>query len=120
LLKGERLENWYELCVADKSKEFLSIENMRKSLVLLALVGVPLLVSCTITGAYATNDWVKSEKLPTVRHTATNPGSVKICGDHKCGPFEDMKKALQDKLKKIKSVQVNQQETKNPFQNKAK
>ena len=92
---------------------------MRKSLVLLTLVVVPLLVSCTITGAYATNDWLKSEKTPTVRHTATNPGSVKICGDHKCVPFEDMKKALQDILKKNQSVQVKQQQTKNLFQKKA-
>jgi hypothetical protein len=73
---------------------------MRKLLFIFALALVPMLLSCTITGAYATNDWLKSEKLPTVRHTATNPGSVKICGDHKCGPFEDMKKALLDLLKK--------------------
>ncbi|MDR3781834.1 MAG: hypothetical protein P4K92_00780 [Candidatus Nitrosotalea sp.] len=70
---------------------------MRKSLFLFVLVSL-LLVSCTITDASA-KGWAKSEHLPTVRHTAINPGSVKICGDHKCGPFEDMTKSLHNKLK---------------------
>jgi phosphoribosyl-dephospho-CoA transferase len=53
-----------------------------------------------ITNASATNSWIKSENLPFVSHTANNPGNIKICGDHKCGPFEDIKKSLQDKLKR--------------------
>ena len=70
---------------------------MRKLLFLFVITSV-LLVSCTITDASA-KGWTKSEKLPPVRHTATNPGSVKICGDHKCAPFEDATKSLQNKLK---------------------
>jgi hypothetical protein len=40
-----------------------------------------------------------SEIPPLLPHTASNPGSINICGDHKCGPFEDMQKPLQDILK---------------------
>lgn len=54
------------------------------------------MISSTVTGASATKGWVKSDILPYVRHTVSNPGSVKICGDHKCGPFENAKKSLQD------------------------
>jgi hypothetical protein len=70
---------------------------MRKSLCLFVLVSL-LLVSCTITDASA-KGWAKSEKPSTIQHTAIHPGSVKICGDHKCGPFEDMTKILKNKLK---------------------
>lgn len=45
-----------------------------------------------ISSASATNSWVQSVHPPSVRHTASNPGSVKICGDHICKPFENSKK----------------------------
>ena len=49
----------------------------------------------TITNASATSGWIKSDILPYVRHTVSNPGSIKICGDHKCSPFENMKKPIE-------------------------
>jgi hypothetical protein len=48
-----------------------------------------------ISSASATNAWVQSNHMPYVRHTASNPGSVKICGDHICKPFENSKKLSQ-------------------------
>lgn len=47
-----------------------------------------------ISSASATNGWVQSDHPPSVRHTATNPGNIKICGDHICKPFENSKKSL--------------------------
>ncbi|MGB9125047.1 MAG: hypothetical protein WA833_09155 [Nitrosotalea sp.] len=70
---------------------------MRRSIFLFAFASL-LLVSCTITDASA-KGWAKSDKLPPVRYTATHPGSIKICGDHKCAPFENITKSLQNKLK---------------------
>lgn len=46
-----------------------------------------------ISSASATSAWAKSDQLPYVRHTASNPGSIKICGDHICKPFENSKKS---------------------------
>jgi hypothetical protein len=72
--------------------------NMKKSFFLVFVVSL-LIISSTITSASATSTWMKSEILPPVPYTATNPGSTKICGDHKCGPFEDVHKSLQNMLK---------------------
>jgi hypothetical protein len=55
-----------------------------------------LVITSMISNASATSNWVTSDKLPNVRHTVNNPGSVKICGDHKCSPFENMKKSLEE------------------------
>ena len=48
-----------------------------------------------ISSASATKGWVQSDQLPYIRHTATNPGNIKICGDHICKPFENSKNSLQ-------------------------
>ena len=45
-----------------------------------------------VSSASATNAWTQSDHLPYVRHTASNPGNTKICGDHICKPFENSKK----------------------------
>jgi hypothetical protein len=73
--------------------------NMRKSFFLVFAIVALLVISSTITRASATPTWIKSEILPPVPYTASNPGSTKICGDHKCGPFEEVHKSLQDMLK---------------------
>jgi hypothetical protein len=67
---------------------------MKKSLVIFSLFSTILLVSM-ISNASATNGWVQSDHLPHVRHTAANPGNIKICGDHICKPFETAKKSPQ-------------------------
>jgi hypothetical protein len=82
------------------------MKSMKKSLFLVLGLFSLLVISSAITGASATKGWIKSEILPSVRHTANNPGNIKICGDHKCSPFEDMKKSLHDKLKQNQSVNV--------------
>ena len=65
-----------------------------------------LVISSTITSASATKGWVKSDNPPQLRHTANNPGSTKICGDHICTPFENMKKSLQNIPKQSQSIQL--------------
>ena len=45
-----------------------------------------------VSSASATSAWTQSSQLPYVRHTASNPGNIKICGDHICKPFENSKK----------------------------
>jgi hypothetical protein len=72
------------------------------------LVSVVLLlvVSSTIASASA-KGWEQSETPPLLPHTAANPGSVNICGDHKCGPFEDGQKPLQDILKQNHSDPIS-------------
>lgn len=57
-----------------------------------------LVVSSTIASASA-KGWEQSETPPLLPHTASNPGSIPICGDHECGPFEDVQKPLQEILK---------------------
>ena len=72
-----------------------------------------LVISSTITSASATKGWVKSDNPPQLRHTANNPGSTKICGDHICGPFENVKKSLQSIPKQNQSIHlINQSHTK--------
>lgn len=48
-----------------------------------------------ISSASATNGWMQSDHPPYVRHTATNPGNIKICGNHICKPFENVKNSPQ-------------------------
>ncbi len=48
-----------------------------------------------ISSASASNGWVQSIHPPSVRHTATNSGNIKICGDHICKPFENFNKPSQ-------------------------
>ena len=67
------------------------------------LVTSLLVISSTVTTVYATTGWITSTNPPQVRHTATNPGSIKICGDHICAPFEKMNKQLQEIQKKSKA-----------------
>jgi len=74
---------------------------------------VSLVISSTVTSASATNGWVKSDSLPYVRHTVSNPGSIKICGDHKCSTFENTKKLLRDMQKQNQLVHsINQSHAK--------
>ena len=66
-----------------------------------------LVISSTITSASATKGgWVKSDNPPQLRHTANNPGSTKICGDHICTPFENVKKSLQNIPKQSQSIHL--------------
>ena len=67
---------------------------MKKSFVISSVFSIVLLVSM-ISSASASNGWVQSVHPPSVRHTATNPGNIKICGDHICKPFENSKKLSQ-------------------------
>lgn len=88
------------------------MKNLRESFFLIFLMFSLVMIYSTVTEASATNAWVKSDILPYVRHTANNPGSVKICGDHKCSPFENAKKPLQDTLKQGKGIHsINQNYT---------
>lgn len=63
---------------------------MRKSFVILFIAST-ILITSTISSASATSGWVKSIHPPSVHHTASNPGNVKICGNHVCNPFENFK-----------------------------
>ena len=65
-----------------------------------------LVISSTITSASATNGWAKDNNPPQIRHTAINPGSTKICGNHICGPFENMKKSFQNIPKQSQSIHL--------------
>ncbi len=60
-----------------------------------------------ISGASASNTWTKSEHPPYVRHTATNPGSVKICGNHICAPFETTKPPVTKSITSFYTKQNN-------------
>jgi hypothetical protein len=64
---------------------------MKKSFVMFSIFSI-ILLSSVMSSASATNSWTQSDHLPYVRHTASNPGSIKICGDHICKPFENPKK----------------------------
>ena len=64
---------------------------MKRSLVVFSIFSI-ILLSSAFSSASATSAWTQSDHLPYVRHTASNPGSVKICGDHICKPFENSKK----------------------------
>lgn len=64
---------------------------MKRSFVAFSVFSIILLAS-TISSASATNVWTQSDHLPYVHHTASNPGNIKICGDHICKPFENSKK----------------------------
>lgn len=89
------------------------MKDMKKSFFLIFLMGSLIMISSTVTGASATNGWVKSDILPYVRHTVSNPGSVKICGDHKCSPFENAKKPLQYMQKQSQAIHsINQNQVK--------
>jgi hypothetical protein len=81
--------------------------NMLMSFFLVSL----LVVSSTAVSAYATNDWLNSNHPPLLPTTASNTGigGIRICGDHKCGPFEDVQKSLQDKLQHHQSIDVLKQ-----------
>lgn len=72
------------------------MKGTKNSFFLIFLAVSLVMISSTVTSASATNGWVKSDSPPYVRHTVSNPGSIKICGDHKCIPFENTKKSLQD------------------------
>lgn len=66
-------------------------------------------MSSPITSAFATKGWIKNDNPPQMRHTANNPGSTKICGDHICAPFENMKKPLQNISKENQSIHITNQ-----------
>jgi hypothetical protein len=72
---------------------------VKKPLLALVLFSLLAISSTTISEASATKGWVTSDHGPFAPLAAIDPGSTKICGDHKCGPFEDEKKSLEDKLK---------------------
>jgi hypothetical protein len=83
-------------------------ESMNKLFFVAFIVSV-LVISSTITSASATSGWMKSNNPPSVRHTASNPGSTKICGYHKCAPFEDMRKSLEEIVKQNQILHVLKQ-----------
>ena len=86
---------------------------MRKSFFLVFFMVSLLVIASTVTSASATKGWIKSDNPPQVRHTANNPGSAKICGDHICSPFENMKKSLQNIQKQNLAIHlINQSHTK--------
>ncbi|MDE1770254.1 MAG: hypothetical protein KGI28_06870 [Thaumarchaeota archaeon] len=82
------------------------MKSVKISFFFIFFIASLLVISSTITNASATNGWAKSENPPQIRHTATNPGSTKICGDHICGPFENMKKPLQNITKQSQSIHL--------------
>lgn len=89
------------------------MKSMRKSFVLTIFTVSLLVISSTVTSASATKGWIKSDNPPQVRHTANNPGSTKICGDHICSPFENLKKSLQNIQKQNQTIHlINQSHTK--------
>jgi hypothetical protein len=77
-------------------------ETFFLAFVLLSLLVIP----CTVTGASATKGWVRSDNGAFVPCTVDDPVCTKICGDHKCAPFENTNKSLQDKLKQNQSFHV--------------
>jgi hypothetical protein len=67
---------------------------MQKSFAIL-FIFLTILMLSTISSASATSGWVQSIHPPNVRHTALNPGNIKICGNHICAPFENLNKLSQ-------------------------
>ena len=80
-----------------------------KKIHLLTIVMVTMLAGSLTTtlDVSATKGWTKADNPPSIRHTASNPGSTKICGDHKCAPFEDAKKSFQNILKQMPLTKLN-------------
>lgn len=68
-----------------------------------------------ISSASASSAWTQPDHLPYVRHTASNPGSTKICGDHICKPFEDSKKPQAIQNSGTQFVKQNHSVTNKPF-----
>ena len=73
----------------------------------LAIVFVVLLLSSSlvINSAFATKGWMTNPN-PKLSHNIWNQiGKTKICGDHKCAPFEyaKMQKALYDAQRKYQA-----------------
>lgn len=64
---------------------------MQKSFVVLFIFSI-IVITSTVSNASATSGWVQSVHPPNVRHTAVNPGNIKICGNHICAPFENFSK----------------------------
>lgn len=67
---------------------------MQKSFVILFVLST-ILITSMISSASATTGWVQSIHPPNIRHTAANPGNIKICGNHICAPFENFNKLSQ-------------------------
>ena len=68
-----------------------------------------------VSGASASSAWTQPDHLPNVRHTASNPGSIKICGDHICKPFEDSKKSQVIQNTGTQFVKQNHPDINKPF-----
>jgi len=70
----------------------------------LAIIFVVLLLSSSlvVNSAHAITGWATNANPKMSHHASNQIGKTKICGDHKCGPFEygKMQKTLYDTQRK--------------------
>jgi hypothetical protein len=75
---------------------------MKKLNIMIIFVVLLLSSSLVVNPAHATKGWVTNPNTKLSHHALNQIGKAKICGDHKCAPyeFEKMQKALYDAQKK--------------------
>ena len=75
---------------------------MKKLNIMIIFVVLLLSSSLVVNPAHATKEWVTNPNPKMSHHTSNQIGKTKICGDHKCTPFEyqSMQKALYEAQKK--------------------
>ena len=70
---------------------------MKKLTIAIIVIAAAMLTFSATGKTYASTSWTTVPNSGYSHSTGSNPGNVKICGDHKCAPFEyeKMQKSIQ-------------------------
>ena len=84
---------------------------MKKLTLTIIVIATAMLTFSSEAKTYASTSWTTIPNSGYSHPTVNNPGNVKICGDHKCAPFEyeKMQKSIQKVDTKNLGKSPNQQ-----------